>query len=310
MIKKSHRKILESDQLGPSKKEISERFVKSIKFVNEVFQYLFEAPEGHYICYRCNAKGPISYPYSKRKNEGRFSSIKIGEGFMSSYCGVCNGTGFVDFVTNARRPTTQTHLDYGFYIPTTAIDLDDKEIASTIFYNLYNGHNYKGLNLNFKKPNFDRIKNKKIKKFIEYFAEYKKARDKRKKFINKNFTDLQNNLLKSTKYSNFERNQYECSHCKSQPFDILHNENYDTIDLTMCGKCYGRGYQNKNDTLPIFDKYIFELEYPDYSSKKKMLMSILFSADRYYSSFMVRLDQIKNSEKQLKKKNTTATVTA
>jgi hypothetical protein len=330
--------------------------------VNDVFVSIFSVPEGHYKCPGCNAEGPIYFENSKRA-KATFINSHDGELFLYSCCEKCEGTGYVDFVSNVMKNCDKIYWTHGYSLPTSAYDLSGQEIASTMFYLMYDKHNYLGFDIKFdssinykiknevnydklmkmiesgknkeevmKEFNFktstqlkshylnalmeygkapiinDSIKNKtnkrKILNFIEYFIEYKKDRDQRKIFIENNFDELRNSLLKITKINDLKKDQYICAQCNSQPFDIVHNTYFNEINLECCGKCYGQGVHSKRETQPIVGKYITQLEYPNYSNKKKMLNSILYNAQMERDVFVLGLGKIKYREQQLRKRTT------
>ena len=93
-----------------------------------------------------------------------------------------------------------------------------------------------------------------------------------------------------------------CESCKGQPADIYHNADFDTIELDICGKCYGFGYQSPKDSLPIYGKYGFPLIEHDYSYKNRMLKDILASFIVCRLEFADRLNKIQTRENRLKGK--------
>ena len=179
-------------------------------------------------------------------------------------------------------------------------EMNTNELASTIFYLMYEKHNYCGFNVNLKKPEKNNLKYKYAKDFINYFIEYKKNRDKRKKFINKNFDDLQTKLKDITKIKESTKNEIICQACNKYPFDIMHDQDLDLLKLMICGKCYGYGYQTKRDTQPVVGNYLVDIENPDYSYKKRMLKSLLNTADLGSASLILKLGKIQYKDSELK----------
>ena len=287
MIKKNHRYQLHETIVDSCTIEKTKKFIKSFKFFNKVFQTIFEIPDGYYKCPGCNAEGPIRFENSKRI-KGSFLDTPDGDQFVFYCCEKCVGNGFVDFVSNVVDNDKKIYWNYPFRILSIAYNLDDIEITSIIFYMMYNKNDYLGFDLN------KTVKDKKVQRFIEYFIEYKKRRDARKIFIENNFDDLRNELLKITKFNHFKKGKHKCTICNSQPFNLSHNKSYDTIELTICGKCYGQGYHTKKETNPLTAGYIYELIEPDYSDKSKMIDCIINNAELNKKDLAIDLKQIKD----------------
>lgn len=287
MTKKCHRNQLHETIVDSSVRKKTNKLTESFKFFNEIFQTIYEIPYGYYKCPLCNAEGPIRFENSKRV-KGSFLDTPEGEHFIFYCCEKCIGNGFVDFVSNVVDNDKELYWNYPFRIASIAYKLSEIEIASIIFYIMYNKNNYLGLNLD------KSVQNKKIIKFNEYFIEYKQNRDVRKNFIQKNFDNLQNKLFKVTKFSDFKKGKYKCTKCNSQPFKLIHNKSYDTIELGVCGKCYGQGYHSKKETNQMIARYIYELIEPNYSDQSKMINCIISNAELNKEGLALDLIKIKN----------------
>jgi hypothetical protein len=79
-------------------------------------------------------------------------------------------------------------------------------------------------------------------------------------------------------------------------------ETIQSIELDICGTCYGFGYQSQKDSLPIYGKYGFPLIEHDYSYKNTMLKDILASFIVCRLEFAHKLNKIQARENRLKSK--------
>jgi hypothetical protein len=298
MIKKAHRKQL-TDEPELQYEKMHKKFTSSLNLVNYIFKNLFRVPKGYHLCPGCKAIEPLRVSNTKRiKNNYFKSNLYDYFGFCS--CELCEGKGYVDFVTNAMKQTNKIYWNNGFSISILASELTIKEIASTMLYLVYDKNNYNNFDINFKKPNLNKLKSKKAKDFVEYFSEYKKQRDKRKRFIEKNSESIRSEIFKLTKITDIPKGKQTCDLCKGQPIDIFQNEYFDTIEMGICGKCYGFGYQSKKDTLPIYRKCIFPLIESNYPNKKEITKLILWTAIVCKSKFVDKLNKIQERENKTK----------
>jgi hypothetical protein len=231
-----------------------------------------------------------------------YLSTKYEDVFLFCSCKLCKGKGYIDFATNAINHDEEISLNNGFSLSIHASDFTIKEIASNIFYIVCDGNNFSGLDINLKKPNLNKLKSKKAKEFVEYYSDYKKQRDKRKRFIEKNLESLRSEIFKLIKITDIPGGMITCEFCKGHPVDIYRNADFDTIGMDICGKCYGFGYQSKKDSLPIYEKYGFPLIEHDYSSKKIMLKDILVSFIVCRMDFAHKLNKLQARENRFKGK--------
>ncbi len=301
MIKKTHRKQLMDDPEIQYEK-IHKRFTSALNLVNYIFKSLFRVPKGYHLCPGCKAIEPLRLVNTKNI-KSNFLSTKYEDVFFYCSCEICEGKGYVDFATNTMNQGEESIWQNGLTLSIHASNFKIKEIASNILYLIYDSDNYSGFDVNFKKPNLDKLKSKKAKEFVEYFYDYKNQRDKRKKFIEKKLESLRSEIFNLIKITDIPSGMITCEFCKGQPIDIYHNTDFDTIEMDICGKCYGFGYQSKKDSLPIYGKYGFHLIEYDYSSKKRMMKDILVSFIVCRINFAHKLNNIQDRENKLKGKN-------
>ena len=322
MIKKSHRKKLDEMNPTPNESDVYKRCTKIGDLINKLFSTYFLIPEGYYRCPKCESQPTLRT--SKRLKQNFIGSNRE-KMFYFTICGFCKGTGYIDFATNAMKPQTHEEIDWDGIIksgnrralsqaiqkvnkykdkmvavPYQSLDSNDLEIASSLFYKMYDNPKYLGFGLNFKTPNLNNQKNKRLNQFILYFIGYKKIRDKRKKFLDKNFVEFQKTILKKTKISNPPSGKILCSQCNTQPINIERYDFNDTIQIKICGKCYGRGYQSKRDTKAVIGFYISDASFADYSNKKNMIEGLLTDIDFTRGSILFHLSKIEYEEKQKK----------
>jgi hypothetical protein len=300
MIKKAHRKQL-NDEPEIQYEKIHKKFTSALSLVNYIFKNLFRVPKGYHLCPGCKAIEPLRVANTKRIKNNYFKS-NPSDFFLFCTCELCEGKGYVDFVTNAMKQTEKIYWKNGLNILIQASDFTIKEIASTMLYLAYDKNDYDNFDINFRKPNLNKLKSKKAKDFVEYFSEYKKQRDKRKRFIEKNFESIRSEIFKLIKITEIPNGKKTCELCKSQPIDIFHNEYFDTIELGICGKCYGLGYQSKKDTLPIYGKCIFPLIESNYPNKNEIIRLILSTAIVCKAQFVGKLNKIQDRENKPKTK--------
>ena len=144
MIKKSHRVKLHEDSNAPSPKESYNQFKIAVNFFNEVYENLFRIPEGHYECSLCKSSKPIHLSQNIFSGKHNF--------FTYSCCIKCDGRGYVDFVTNVMK-NDEINKFIHKYIPDRADAFTKFEFVSTMFYLMYNEHDYLGFNIDFKESN-------------------------------------------------------------------------------------------------------------------------------------------------------------
>ena len=118
--------------------------------------------------------------------------------------------------------------------------------------------------------------------------QYKKNRDRRKKFLEKNFDELRKDFLESTKISSVPPQRSACKICYLNPFDIDYQIHSDDIKIKVCGNCYGKGYLSKKDTKKS-DDYVVVLDNIDYTDKKNILTTIIETADRLRDEYTLEL---------------------
>ena len=100
MIKKSHRKQLDQKSQDVSVDDAHKRFSKAIELINKVHKQIFHIPEGYYICPDCKEKDPLYISNKPKRNVLRDSR---GQVFYFNYCNSCEGSGYIDFVSNAMK---------------------------------------------------------------------------------------------------------------------------------------------------------------------------------------------------------------
>jgi len=277
MITKRQRGQVTCPVKEPSEDQCYERFKQTITYLEKVQTALFRIPVGYYECPACQGKPFYEIPRRKKPFIGEHKE-KV---FMFSICSICEGTGCIDFVTNAMPPDETLYDQYGFEVPLSACSLKKMDLAAITFYSLYEQHNYRGFNINFKNPARNQPKYKYVAEFVEHFIKYRKDRNKRKQFIEKNFDYLYNELQKASKVDNpelFGKDISKCSLCDAQPFSIIHDEYDDRLKIAVCGKCYGLGIESKKDSKALINKYIADLTEGNYSHKKDMHGAILLNA--------------------------------
>jgi len=300
MIKKAHRKQLMAESEIQFEK-IHKKFINALSLVNYIHKSLFRVPKGYSLCPGCKAVEPLRLVNTKNIKKNYISN-KYEELFFFCSCELCEGKGYVDFATNTMKQGEDTIWQNNLTLSIQSSKFTIKEIASNILYRVYDQDNYSVFDVNFKKPNLNKLKSKKAKEFVEYFSDYKKKRDKRKRFIEKKLESLRSEIFKLIRITDIPSGMITCEFCKGQPADIYHNTDFDTIELDICGKCYGFGYQSKKDSLPIYGKYGFPLIEHDYSYKNRMLKDILASFIVCRLEFADRLNKIQARENRLQDK--------
>ncbi|WP_319406249.1 hypothetical protein [uncultured Desulfosarcina sp.] len=272
------------------------RFKKAMELVNRVFTVLFHVPEGYCLCPDCKAVRAV-HPFSENKTQDNFVKNANGEIFLFSYCAKCKGAGYI----NPHHPTmdeggTNDNSEY-LVLPGCTSEFTNVEIASIIFYLVYDRHAYSGLDISLNNNDGNGSKASVTMDFISYFNRYKMERDQRKKFIKKNFNELQTSLKRRIKTYTVNKNRFACIHCDGEPFDIIHEWSLDTIVLSICGNCCGVGIRQGEKPQKIRNKHIFPIEKPDYTDKEGMLDSMLNNAYVYRRFLVLELDRMVYEEK-------------
>jgi excinuclease UvrABC ATPase subunit len=297
MIKKSYRKRIQKNFGDPDTEKVFGKMNSIIILLNRCIHYALSIPKGYYKCPECNTKKVFHFD----KKKWRQLKTSDGMAFMISTCKNCEGKGFIDFVSNAmRQPETQLRPARGFLVPYYMLTKPKLEAASIIFYTIFKSDHFFDPDIQFKfKSQHDK---QTVKEFFDSFSKYKQKRDKRKKFLKKNFTEIRDQILKITKVSDIPARKIACKVCGGKPFDIEHNSFNDDIKLTICGNCYGYGFQSKRDTK-LISNYIFEIDYPShpkYNNKQEMLKNILATADNNRAVFTLKLGKMEFKDKRKK----------
>ena len=297
MIKKSYRKRIQGNFGDPNTEEVLGKMNTIITLLNRCIYYTVSIPMGYYYCPECDSKKVFNFDAKGRRR----MKTHYGMAFLIDTCKKCEGKGHVDFVSNViTPPKPQIGVRRWFSVPYYLLTKPKLEVASMIFYTLYYTDHFYDFGTKFElKAKHDK---KTVKDFIDHFTKYKQKRDKRKKFLDENFTELRDQILKITKASDIPATKIACKVCDGKPFDIKRNRYNDDIRLTICGNCYGHGYQSKRDSKSI-SNYILDLDYPNYpkyNSKQEVLNIILATADINRNVFTLELGQIEFKEKKKK----------
>jgi hypothetical protein len=203
---------------------------------------------------------------------------------------MCKGAGIIDFITNA-RPIQENGPGHGHWVPDSILWQPKLDVASTIFFNhVFRNHHFEE-ELSFDFRNTRKRVTKQVNEFVTHFLAYKRKRDFRKQFMDKHFADLKRRVLKITKTPEVKGKNI-CSACHSQPFGIEWVQYEDTIQLEVCGKCYGDGYQTVKDARGT-GNYLFPIEHANYLDKSKMLQAILHTAEITRGAFYLMLDKVR-----------------
>ena len=213
--------------------------------------------------------------------------MDVGESeFCFSGCEICERKGYVDYILNATKSAKEE--DYwpeDYFIPLESSKLPILEISSIMFYLMCNDNDYSDLEFNFERPDKNNSKIKNVSEFVEYFIDYKKNREERKEFIKKYFKELKDKLIKNTMVSKYEQNQCLYFECDCLPFDIVHKNSVNEIQLKVCSICYDVGF-NSDRNSHIFEYYYYAtLINPDYSDRDKMFDSLLETVHKYRKYF-------------------------
>jgi len=309
MLKKSYINSISQNMLAMPIEVRYHRFKKAMELVNRVFTVLFHVPEGYCLCPDCKAVRAV-HPFSEKKAQDNFVKNADGEIFLFSYCAKCKGAGYInpDHLTMDEGGTNYC-AEY-LVLPSTTSEFTNVEIASIIFYLIYDRHAYSGLDFSLKDNDNNGSKASITNEFLAYFNRYKMERDQRKKFIKDNFHDLQTSLKRRIKTYTVNKNRYRCIHCNGEPFDIIHEWSLDTIVLSICGNCCGVGIRQGEKPQTIRDKHIFPIEKPDYTDKERMLDSMLNNAYVYRRFLVLEIDRMVYEKKffGIRKTNKTVTV--
>jgi hypothetical protein len=297
MTKISHRKKINEYFQDPRKEKVFDRRDTIVTLLNRCLRYTLLIPQGNYKCPRCDLKKVLS-----SDDQGlTFNTSEKRLYCTLRFCPMCEGKGYIDFARNAMKPQySQTEKGDGLYLPFTLFVKPVPQAASMIFYILYHTNILFGDNFQF---NINGNHNKKtVNDFFGYFINYKKARDKREKFIDKNFSKLTDQVIKKTKLSGYPPGKIACKACNGNPFGISRNQYNSEIELEICGNCYGNGYQSKSETKENI-KYFFEIDYPhypNYSSREDMLYKIVKTAEKKKDWFSLKLSQMESQESKMK----------
>ncbi len=200
--------------------------------MNRVFTKLFHVPEGYCLCPDCKAVSAV-HPFSEKKEKDNFVKNKNGEIFLFSYCAKCKGAGYINpdhlVMDDGRANDSAEYL----VLPSTTSEFTNIEIASIIFYLVYDRHGYLGFDFALKHIDSNSSVASITKEFLAYFNRYKMERDQRRNFIKKYFHELQTSLKRRIKTYTVNKNRYGCIHCDGEPFDIIHEWSLDTRVLSI-----------------------------------------------------------------------------
>jgi len=276
---------------------VYKRCTKIVDLINKIFLNYFRVPDGYYRCPECVSQYPLRQ--EKRSSFINFLEHQGENTCCFMICNICEGTGYIDFVANATKPwkneelPVAKHRIIGF-IPFSILDSEDLEIASSVFYNTYDKHDYLGFDIDFKNPKLKEKSTKVQTQFIRQYFDYKKSRDKRTKFLVNNFYEFQKTIINKTKISSFPKGKIKCEMCNAKPIDIQYLAFNATLRIKICGNCYGRGYQDKRDTKAVKNFYICYASKADYSNKKRMIKGLLTDIDLHRTNMILNLDKIEN----------------
>ena len=299
MVKKSYRKRIDEYWQDPKEEQVYRKMNTITTLLNRCIHHTVSLPGGHVKCPECDSKKVLLFD-SQQWRIRKFRDD--GMNYLLSLCNMCKGKGYIDFVTNAMGcQDSQIGMGTVISVPFYLLQHPKLEAASMIFYTLYYTDYLYGINAHLSlNSNYNK---KTVSEFIRYFSKYKKERDKRKLFIDQNFIDLRDQVIKLTKSSHIPSLKIICKVCNGNPFDIEHNHYNDDIRIKVCGNCYGQGYQSKRDTKGIAN-YIFEVDYPytpKYDSKKDMLYTILQTAAMERDCFTLQIGKMKFKDQKKKK---------
>jgi len=252
-----------------------------VNLINRCISHCICIPDGYNLCPRCKGEPMISLNFDK-------NSVPLkrdDNNYLMYICGKCNGAGYVDWVSKLRR-RQENEKNVPIFIPLTISTMPTLETASWMVYKYFFADYLQEFNLNF---NFNNNHSENsVKEFANYFVQYKKSRDRRKKFLEENFDELRKRFLKSTKVSSVPPQKIECKICNLNPFDIDYQIHSDDIKIKVCGSCYGKGYQSKNGAKIIRD-YAIVLDNLDYSDKENILTAIIETADHLRNEYTLKL---------------------
>jgi len=292
MVKKSYRKIIEEELLppygeSPDDEDLFQKMNAIVTLLNRCIHHTVVIPKGYYKCFKCGSKKVLIFD----SEEWRDFDDSYEMTYFLDLCSMCKGKGYVDFVTNAMRlPNSQNEMELCITVPMDLLVKPKLEAASALFYNLYYTDFFYNIDAKFN-PKAKHGK-KTVKDFFEYFRKYKQKRDKRKIFLDETFSELRNQVLEISKVSDIPAGQIACKLCKGKPFDIEHNRYDDYIRVTMCGNCYGYGFQSKRDPKGFY--YIpYDIDnrkFPEYDNKREAFKIILETVDYLRDYFNLELE--------------------
>jgi hypothetical protein len=262
--------------LGPGKKKDANKLKIVVKIINKCVSQYICVPGGYNLCPRC--KGEHMFRFDKN-----MVCPSRGDNNILYKCGKCNGFGYVDWAANACQRKDEE--DVTVFIPFEILNKPNLETASWVFYKYLFAEPLQELGKHFEFNN--NYCEGSVIEFGRYFLQYKKNRDRRKKFLEKYFDELRKDFLESTKISSVPPQRSACKTCYFNPFDIDHEKRSDDIKIKVCGNCYGNGYLLKKDTKIIRD-YVAVLDNLDYTDKENILPAIIETADRLRNEFTLK----------------------
>ena len=279
MPKKSYIHAISQNMLTMPMETRYHRFKKAMVLVNYVFTTLLHVPDGYCRCPDCMAARAV-HPYDDKEIRENFKKHPEGDVFLFSYCAACRGAGCISHKQAINHVKEGKYIGDYLVLPCITAEFPLDEIASIMFYLVFNRHSYIGLDLGLTNPDFNKLQKKIASDFIAYFNRYKLDRDRRNNFIKYNFRELRS-ILKKRINAGSNANRYSCIRCNGDPFDIMHESALDTIVLTICGNCRGTGVEPDKDSVTKKEKYIVSVENPDYTDKERMVDSLLNNAYVY-----------------------------
>jgi hypothetical protein len=264
--------------LGPGKKDVANELKIAAETINKCISQYICVPDGYNLCPSC--KGEHMFRFDKNM----VCPLRGDNNFLLYRCGKCKGFGYVDWISNAAKHE-EIERDRTVFIPFEILNKPNLETASWVFYKYFFAEPLQELD-----KHFDFNNNHcegSVNKFGRYFLQYKKNRDRRKKFLEKNFKELREDFLESTKISTVPPRKLACNICYSNPFDIDYQKHSDDIKIKVCGNCYGNGYLSKKDTKKIRDR-VAVLDNLDYTDKENILPAIIETANRLRDEYSLK----------------------
>jgi hypothetical protein len=270
----------------PVEDKYSKRFISAVKLINLIFPYLGKVPKGFNECKECKKNGPFQISYRKYRLGGKkilrvTSSTTEGKLFSLLTCSTCGSSGFIDFVSNAKN-TLNKDKQFLKSVPLYCLSGNKLDNSASIFYRLYfdDRTSYiKNTFINLKilpKKNI----NKQATEFIKFFAQYKKERDKRRRFIKLHFDEI---YTKIAGKQAAEMEGLSSIHIKKSNFYHFTPVNWeidDTIKIVFHQKLNGLTLRFPKK-IESKGPYLLDVKNPDYSNVKKMLNAIFYSTKIY-----------------------------